>query len=220
MTTPINHCYWCIIWRALPESIFNGIPLITVLYEIVWNSFGTIMQSTIKSAQDDMEDHHVAYERYRVISAVVYQSGPLFTKRTDVLPTNLVKPRSREIECYNHRIALKIDRHLGSAAAEVPVLLESDWKSLNPILARFCDMRSVRWVNRGPEYDCFLWMICWSTFYTGVVNSLRSSDPYVHRRTMSRSVEIMACRLSDTKPLPKSNLKKKKNFSDIRYQCI
>ena len=62
-------------------------------------------------------------------------SGPLFTKRLDVLPPNLVKSRSREIGCYNYRTALKLDRHLGSGAAEGPVKFQSDWKSLNPNLA-------------------------------------------------------------------------------------
>ena len=50
-------------------------------------------------------------------------SGPLFTKRTDVLPQDLVKSRSREIECHIDRIAMKFDRHLGSVAALVPVKL-------------------------------------------------------------------------------------------------
>ena len=34
-----------------------------------------------------------------------------------ILPPNLVKSRSREIGCYNNHIALKFDRHFGSAAA-------------------------------------------------------------------------------------------------------
>ena len=46
----------------------------------------------------------------------------------NVLPPNLVKPRSREIVCYDNHIALKFDRHLGRAAAEVPVKFQSDWK--------------------------------------------------------------------------------------------
>ena len=45
------------------------------------------------------------------------------------------KSRTREIKCYNDRIALKFDKHLGSSAAEVLVKLQSDWKCLNPILA-------------------------------------------------------------------------------------
>ena len=44
-----------------------------------------------------------------------YSPAPLFTKRQDVLPPNLTA-KSREIG-----IALKFDRHLGSAAAELPV---------------------------------------------------------------------------------------------------
>ena len=47
--------------------------------------------------------------------------GPLFTKRTDVLPLDLMKSRSSKIGCYNERIALKFDRHIWSAAGEVPV---------------------------------------------------------------------------------------------------
>ena len=46
--------------------------------------------------------------------------GPLFTKQMDFLPQDLVKSRSCEIGCYNHHVALKFDRHLNSAAAEVP----------------------------------------------------------------------------------------------------
>ena len=34
---------------------------------------------------------------------------------------NLAKSRSREFGCYNDCIALKFDKHLDSAAAEVPV---------------------------------------------------------------------------------------------------
>ena len=44
--------------------------------------------------------------------------GHLFTKRTDVLPQDLAKSRSREIRIWTFPIALKFDRHLGSTAAE------------------------------------------------------------------------------------------------------
>ena len=57
--------------------------------------------------------------------------GPLFTKQTDVLPPNFVMYQSREIGCYNDRIALKYDRHLGSAAAGMPAKFQNDRKSLN-----------------------------------------------------------------------------------------
>ena len=52
----------------------------------------------------------------------------------DALPPNLVKSQSREIGCYNDCIALKFDRHLGSAAAEVPVKFQSEWNCKNPNL--------------------------------------------------------------------------------------
>ena len=38
--------------------------------------------------------------------------GLLFTKRWDVLPSNLVTSRSHQIGCYNDRIPLKFDRAL------------------------------------------------------------------------------------------------------------
>ena len=50
---------------------------------------------------------------------------------TDILPQDLVKSPSREIGCYNDRIALEFDRHLDSAAFEVPVKFQIDWKSIN-----------------------------------------------------------------------------------------
>ena len=43
----------------------------------------------------------------------------------------LVKYRSRDIGCYDNRTALKFDRHLGSAAAKVPVKTQSDCKRFN-----------------------------------------------------------------------------------------
>ena len=55
------------------------------------------------------------------ISTLKLDSGPLFTERTDVLPQDLVKSRSRDIGCYDDRIALRYDSHIGSAAAEMPV---------------------------------------------------------------------------------------------------
>ena len=42
-----------------------------------------------------------------------------------------MKSRNREIGCYNDCIALKYDRHLGSAAAEVLGKIHCDSKCLN-----------------------------------------------------------------------------------------
>ena len=50
---------------------------------------------------------------------------PLFTKRADILPPT---SGSRVIGRYKDPIGLKFDRHLGSAALEVPVKFQSDWK--------------------------------------------------------------------------------------------
>ena len=57
---------------------------------------------------------------------------PIFTRRTDPLPQDLVKSRSREIGCFNDRSALKFDKYLGSAAADVK--FQNDFHSLNPNL--------------------------------------------------------------------------------------
>ena len=40
---------------------------------------------------------------------------------THVLPTNLAKSQNRQFGCYDDRISLKFDRHLGSAAAEAAI---------------------------------------------------------------------------------------------------
>ena len=51
--------------------------------------------------------------------------------QTDILAQDLVKSRSRDIGYYHDRIALKFDRHLGSAAAKVAFKIQSDCESLN-----------------------------------------------------------------------------------------
>ena len=79
----------------------------------------------------------------------------IFTKRTDVFPYDVMKSRSHQIGCYNDRIALKFDRHLGGATAEVPVKFQSNWESLNRMsrlehFTRCYDKTCVRLLNRGP----------------------------------------------------------------------
>ena len=84
--------------------------------------------------------------------------GPLFTKRTDVLPQDVMKSRSREIGCYNDRVTLIFDRHPDSAAAKGPDKFRGEWKSWNPNLAalrlhtRSCGKKTTRLMNRGPEW--------------------------------------------------------------------
>ena len=84
--------------------------------------------------------------------------GPLFIKRTDVLPQDVVKSGSCEVGCCTDHIALKRDRHLGNAAAEVSVKFQGDRKCLNPNLAasrlhESYGKTSVSLVNRGHEFQ-------------------------------------------------------------------
>ena len=81
-------------------------------------------------------------------------TGPLFTKRMDVLPQDLVKSRSHEIRCYNDRIALT-----GISEALLPRCLSNfraiwqvkTWISGLRVFARSCGKTPVRLMNRGPE---------------------------------------------------------------------
>ena len=66
-----------------------------------------------------------------------------------------MKFRSREIGCYNYRIAQKFDMHLSSTVAEVRAKFQSDWESLKLNLAasRLHEVLwedDVRLVNWGP----------------------------------------------------------------------
>ena len=78
----------------------------------------------------------------------------------DLIP-NLVKSRSREIGCYNDRIALKFDRHLGSGAAEVPVKFHSNWPEKPNVESRgFETSRDlvVRRPSAYSEYTLSVWL--------------------------------------------------------------
>ena len=84
-------------------------------------------------------------------------SGLLFTKRLDVLPTNLVKSRSRENGCYNDRIVLKLDRHLDIVAARCLSNFRTIRKvetriSLLRNFTRSCGKTSYPLVNRSLGY--------------------------------------------------------------------
>ena len=61
--------------------------------------------------------------------------GHLFTNRKGVLPLDLVKSSSREIRIYTFSIVLIFDRHLGSAAAEMPIKFQRVAIILASILA-------------------------------------------------------------------------------------
>ena len=86
----------------------------------------------------------------------ILTQGLLFTKRTNVLPQNLVKPRSRKIRVYTSPIAIKCDPLIGSGAAEIPVKFQSDTRFLTSRgfeISR--DMSVWRLTRQGLEYQGF-----------------------------------------------------------------
>ena len=76
-------------------------------------------------------------------TSVEHKPGPLFTTRADVLPQDLMKSPSREILVEILPIALKFNRHLGSRAAEMPIIFQSDTINITSNLAasRLYEMR-------------------------------------------------------------------------------
>ena len=76
----------------------------------------------------------IVMSRVQLLDKYSYNPWPFFTKQRDVWLQDLVKFRSREIGCYNDRIALKFDKRLGSTAVEMSIKFQSDWTCLNPNL--------------------------------------------------------------------------------------
>ena len=100
--------------------------------------------------------------------------------KTFFSPLNLVKYRSCEIECYNDPITMKFDRHFGSAAAEVPVKFQSDWKSLNLNYGASRHHEILWWkVDRCPgfDYGFVLHSSQWS-LVSGTIFSFRLYETY------------------------------------------
>ena len=60
-----------------------------------------------------------------------FSTGPLFTKWTDILPQDLAKPRSWEIQVSTFPITLTFARQLSSMAAEIPVKFQSETTIIN-----------------------------------------------------------------------------------------
>ena len=88
----------------------------------------------------------------------VSKRGPwaLFTEWLNVLPPNFLKVRSRKIACYDDRIALKFDRHLGSAACcrgacQISERLGNYKPESRGLMTSWNFLvRLLRLVNRGP----------------------------------------------------------------------
>ena len=76
----------------------------------------------------------------------------LLSKRTDDIPHDLVKSRSRQIGCYNDHITPHFVRYISNAAAEVPVefrkCLKPEFRCFEP--PKSCGETSVRLVKRSP----------------------------------------------------------------------
>ena len=131
--------------RCLHSYLFSLIIFIFINYVLTSNKLRTPYARYWSPKERNKARARLGFRLWSLLSSAFHSlklngmlwssSGPLFTKRLGVLPPNLVKSRSREIGCYNDRIALKFDRHLGSTAADLPVNFQSDMKSLNPNLA-------------------------------------------------------------------------------------
>ena len=87
-----------------------------------------------------------------VQKVLIIASGPLFTKRTDVFPQDLVKSRSREIHVYTFTIVLKFDRHIGSSTVELSVKFRSDTNIITSNLAASPLNEILGLVYRGPKW--------------------------------------------------------------------
>ena len=99
-----------------------------------------------------------------------HHPGPQFIKWLDVLAPNPVKSGSCQIGCYNDCITLKLDRHLPSTAAKVPVKFQSDWTILNtnltaPTFAIIIILSDIETRPRvkntivGVSFACFSYLI-------------------------------------------------------------
>ena len=88
----------------------------------------------------------------------VRKPEPLLAKRLDVLRPNFVESRDCGTVCYNDHIALKFCRHLGSAAADVPVKSRSDWESLNQ-----SDWEGLNHAGACDEFTANLYTCRWLT---------------------------------------------------------
>ena len=109
--------------------------------------------------------------------------GPLFIKRRDVLPQDLLKSRSRKIGCYNGRLAApKFNRHFHQrccrGAFQISERLER-CKAEFPAASKpheISGKTSVRLVNRGPAVLALFHenkIVRWTLFsYLQIINAL------------------------------------------------
>ena len=91
------------------------------------------------------------------------------------------KSWSRKIGCYNDRISLTFDMHLGNAAAEVRVKFQCDWKTTEPLkpTPRMLQFSQVKRNDRIHKLhrSCLLYYFANETFendYTFLENNLKA----------------------------------------------
>ena len=89
-----------------------------------------------------------------------------------VLPPNLVKFRSHGSGYCNYRITLKFDRHFGSAAAEISVKCQCDWKSQNSNLSCHPCIYPMNIILQTPFYS-----VCPASYHLDLGN--KEWKPYL-----------------------------------------
>ena len=143
-----NEAWWLTVGFWYPDAWHGVISVYSIIFFCkfkIWTVSNIAFSYESNSVQTYYQYSILWWKQldWNLLSHPYYQFGPmwyvyswpLFTKRMDILPLNLVKHRNSEIVCYTDGIALQFDRHLGSTAANVPVKCQSNWKILNPSLA-------------------------------------------------------------------------------------
>ena len=113
-----------------------------VLYSIIYNIIGYYFTMVCSGVVFRFADIYMLWTKlllclFIVIGSPAQCSNTSFTNQGFDSLSGLtsyrltVKSRSRAIGCYDDRIAVKFGRHLGSAAADVPVKFHCDWKRIN-----------------------------------------------------------------------------------------
>ena len=100
----------------------------------------------------------IRYAKFKTLLVITWLYGlpeintwSLFTTRTDVFPQDLAKPRSHDIYGKTFPIALKLDRHIGSSANEMPIEFQS-----NAIIITISQLRNSR--NLTVRRPSALWL--------------------------------------------------------------
>ena len=128
------------LWRSL-RCYFKQSVEETIEFPLIWDIITFLWRHCNEDNQcshlKNITMHHLIYNLSdsKNDSPTTCPFGPLFNKRADVLPQDLVKSRGREIRVWNFSINLKSDWHLDSSAAEMPVKHQSDAVIITPNFA-------------------------------------------------------------------------------------